>query len=180
VSSQRRRVLESFGSAPATLEDALRRFPRKMWLYMPSPDRPSIHDTVWYLADSEATEYISCRSLIADPDSSPPNHNSAAWSRGLGYFYQDVKAALDIIRTLRRVTYILLKTLPEAAWTVSADFPMQGRLSLDEWLAMRESHFPDYIERMERIHADWMQAVSSRKNMLTRSVSPIENFAPRI
>jgi hypothetical protein len=180
VSSQRRRVLESFGSAPATLEDALRRFPRKMWLYMPSPDRPSIHDTVWYLADSEATEYISCRSLIADPDGSPPNHNSAAWSRGLGYFYQDVKAALDIIRTLRRVTYILLKTLPEAAWTVSADFPMQGRLSLDEWLAMRESHFPDYIERMERIHADWMQAVSSRKNMLTRSVSPIENFAPRI
>ena len=31
---------------------------------------------------------------------------------------------------------------------------------------------------MERIHADWMRAVSSRKSMLTRKVSPIENFAP--
>ena len=57
---------------------------------------------------------------------------------------------------------------------------MQGRSSLDEWLAMRESHFPDYVQRMERIHADWMRAVSSRKSMLTRKVSPIENFAPRI
>ena len=45
---------------------------------------------------------------------------------------------------------------------------MQGRLSLDEWLAMRENHFPDYVQRMERIHSDWMLAVSSRKNMLTR------------
>ena len=105
MNGERRRVLESFGSAPATLEDALRRFPRKMWLYKASPDQPSIHDTVWYLADSEAMEYVACRRLIADPDSSAPGHDSAAWSRGLGYFYQDVKAALDIIRTLRRVTY---------------------------------------------------------------------------
>jgi len=57
---------------------------------------------------------------------------------------------------------------------------MQGRLSLDEWLAMRENQFPDDIQRMERIHSDWMQAVSSRRNMLTRKNSPIEKFAPRI
>lgn len=180
MNGERRRVLESFGSAPATLEDALRRFPRKMWLYKASSDQPSIHDTVWYLADSEAMEYVACRRLIADPDSSAPGHDSAAWSRGLGYFYQDVKAALDIIRTLRRVTYCLLKTLPENAWNCSADFPMQGRLSLDEWLAMRENHFPDYIQRMERIHSEWMLAVSSRKNVLTRKNWPIESFAPRI
>ncbi len=180
MNGERRRVLESFGSAPATLEGVLRRFPRKMWLYKASPDQPSIHDTVWYLADSEAMAYVSCRRLIADPDSSAPGHDSAAWSRGLGYFYQDVKAALDIIRTLRRVTYCLLKTLPENAWNCSADFPMQGRLSLDEWLAMRENHFPDYIQRMERIHSEWMLAVSSRKNVLTRKNWPIESFAPRI
>jgi hypothetical protein len=180
VNGERRRALESFGSAPAMLEDALRRFPRKMWLYKTSPDQPSIHDMVWYLADSEAMEYVSCRRLIADPDSSAPGHDSVDWSRGLGYFHQEVKAALEIIRTLRRVTYCLLKTLPEDAWTCSADFPMQGRLSLDEWLAMRENQFPDYFQRMERIHSDWMQAVSSRKNMSTRKNWPIEKFAPRI
>jgi hypothetical protein len=179
MNGERRRVLESFGSAPALLEHALHRFPKKMWQYKASPDHPSIHDTVWYLADNEVMEYVSCRRLIAEPGSSPIAHDSAVWSRGLGYFYQDVKAAMEIIRTLRRVTYSLLKTLPEAAWTSSADFATHGRLSLDEWLTSRENHFPDYIQRMERIHSGWMEAVPSQKNLiLTRRTPPIVNFAP--
>src|SRR5215469_12637844 len=42
----RHEKLESFGHAPAFLFNALRQFPKKMWLFEPAPDRWSIH-SVW-------------------------------------------------------------------------------------------------------------------------------------
>jgi len=158
------------------LAAAIRRFPRKMWLHKGSAAQPSIHDTVWYLADNEVVEYVACRRLIAQPGLAEPEIDFAAWSRSLGYFYQDVKAAMQIIRVLRRVTYRLLTTLPEDAWANTADLPMHGRVSLGEWLQIRESHFPEHIHRMERIHSEWMKA-SARE---TAAQEPLQGgFGPQ-
>jgi hypothetical protein len=139
---------------------ALRHFPRKMWLYKESPDQQCIHDTVLYLADSEVIEYVSCRRLIAEPGSSTPGIDLELWCRGLGYFYQDIREAMDVIRILRRVTYRLLKVLPEIAWTYTADLPIHGRLSLGEWLEIRENHYPEHIQRMERIYSGWIESAA--------------------
>lgn len=127
---ERRRALESFKNAPAMLGAALRHFPRKMWLYKESPDQQCIHDTVLHLADCEVVEYVSCRRLIAEPGSTAPKIDLAVWSRSLGYFYQDIKGAMEIIRILRRTTYHLLENIarrhvelygrPSNPWTTVA------------------------------------------------------------
>ena len=65
---ERRSKLESFGHAPILLAGVLRQFPKKMWLYKPSPERWSIHETILHLADSEASGYVRCRRFIAEPD----------------------------------------------------------------------------------------------------------------
>ena len=52
---ERRKMLESFGRAPALLSGVLRQLPKKMWLYKPSPERWSIHEIILHLADSEAS-----------------------------------------------------------------------------------------------------------------------------
>jgi hypothetical protein len=178
MNAERRRALESFVNAPAMLDAALRRFPRKMWSYKKSFDHPSIHDTVWYLADSEAVEYVSCRRFIAEPGSAVSGIDSSAWNRGLGYFYQDIKEAMEMIRVLRRITYRLLKTLPERAWTYTAEHPIHGRLSLDEWLEIRENDYPEHIQQMEGIYTEWIEAASSGKTAISlRKSRPIESFA---
>jgi hypothetical protein len=64
---ERREKLESFGRAPALLSAALKQFPKKMWLFKTSPEKWSIHEVILHLADSEATAYICCRRLIAEP-----------------------------------------------------------------------------------------------------------------
>jgi hypothetical protein len=175
---ERRRALESFKNAPAMLGAALRHFPRKMWLYKESRDQQCIHDTVLHLADSEVVEYVSCRRLIAEPGSTAPKIDLAVWSRSLGYFYQDIKGAMEIIRILRRTTYHLLKTLPEAAWEYTADLPIHGRLSLGEWLDVRENQYPEHIQRMERIYFEWMEAASSDKDVISlHKASAIESVA---
>src|SRR5271169_678392 len=84
----RRQVLESFGRAPALLSGVLRQLPKKMWLYKPAPERWSIHEVILHLADTEASSYVRCRHLIAEPGVAVAQFDPALWAGNLGYFHQ--------------------------------------------------------------------------------------------
>jgi hypothetical protein len=154
---ERRRILESFRNGPVVLTAALRQFPRKMWVYKHASDELSIHDTVCRMADNEVLEYLHFRSLVTNPDCATSEIESTEWSGRLGYFYQDIREAMGIIRALRRFTYHFLEKLPEDLWTRAANH----HISLDRWLANRESYYPKQIRGMERIYYRWLEATSS-------------------
>ena len=158
LSAERRQLLESFGCAPAALGAALRVFPRKMWVYKPSPSTHSIHDMIWHLADNEAVEFINCRSLIADSGPSLLALDSMGLPAKLGYFYQNIKEALGIIRALRPATYRLLKTIPDATWDSPIQIPTYGKLTLHEWLQIQETCIPEHIEKMHQVYVAWLDA----------------------
>ena len=124
---ERRKMLESFGRAPALLSAILRQLPKKMWLYKPSPERWSIHEIILHLADSEASSYVRCRHLIAEPGVAIAEFDPARWAGNLGYFHQSTREALEIIRRLRKMTYQLLVAVPEPVWTHTMEYP--GRRS---------------------------------------------------
>ncbi len=159
----RRQTLESFANGPGVLDAALRRFPRMMWMYRASPAGATIHGIIWELAEREVVEYAYSRCFIARPQSSIVGIDSSAWPNRLGYFYQNIRDAMGIIRALRRATCRFLETLPEIAWTYIADLPIHGQRSLDEWLEIRESYFPAQIERLADIHSAWLDATSSTR-----------------
>ena len=155
--------LESFGNAPLLLSAALKQLPKKMWLYKPSPEKWSIHDVILHLADSEATAYICCRRLIAEPGSPVLNFDPALWAGTLGYFHQSTKEALEIIRRLRRMTYSVLKGLPEQVWFHTVEDPRDGKVSLEKFLEIQEQHIPHHIKQMKRNHAAWLRLHPPRK-----------------
>jgi hypothetical protein len=161
MNAERRRILESFRNGPTLLAAALRRFPRKMWVYKHASNGLSIHDSVCRIADNEVIEYLRCRSLVANPDSATAGIDSVSWSGRLGYFYQDIREAMGIIRALRRFTYHFLENLPEDLWTPASD----QHISLDQWLAIRESNYPEQIRRMERIFYEWLGSGSSARTV---------------
>ena len=76
---EKRQKLESFGRGPALLSAALRKFPKKMWIYRPSPDRWSIHEIIQHLADREAIGYVQYRGFIAEPGSRALEFNASRW-----------------------------------------------------------------------------------------------------
>jgi hypothetical protein len=160
---ERRQKLESFGRAPALLSAALRQYPKKMWLYKPSPDRWSIHEIILHLADSEATSYVRCRRFIAEPGSPVLKFDAARWAGTLGYFHQSTREALEIIRRLRKMTYQLIVTLPEAVWSHTVEHPRDGELSLDRWIEMQERHVPHHIEQMRQNYERWLATHPPRK-----------------
>ena len=149
-------MLESFGRAPALLSAVLRNLPKKMWLYKPAPDRWSIHEIIVHLADSEASSYVRCRHLIAEPGKPMPEFDPALWAGTLGYFHQSTREALEIIRRLRRMTYQLLITLPEPIWLHRLQHPTDGEISLETWIEDQERHIPHHIEQVKENYAAWI------------------------
>jgi hypothetical protein len=160
---ERREKLDSFGRAPALLSAALKQFPKKMWLFKSSPERWSIHEVILHLADSEATGYIRCRRLIAEPGSAVLTFDPALWAGSLGYFHQSSKEAMELIRRLRRMTHQLLKALPESVWFHSVEDPRRGRVSLEQFLEIQERHIPHHIEEMKENYVAWRRLHPPRK-----------------
>lgn len=160
---ERRQKLESFGRAPALLSNALRQFPKKMWLYKSAPDRWSIHEIILHLADNEATTYIRCRRFIAEPGSPVLAFDSARWAGALGYFHQSTREALEIIRRLRRTTYQLLVSLPDSVWLNTVERPLDGPLTLEGWVERQERHIPHHIEQMKQLYEEWVKTHPPRK-----------------
>jgi len=173
--------LESFGSGPVLLSAALKQFPKKMWLFKPSPEKWSIHDVILHLADSEATAYICCRRLIAEPGSAVLSFDPAVWAGTLGYFHQSTKEALEIIRRLRRMTYPVLRGLPEKVWFHTVEDPRDGKVSLEQFLEIQERHIPHHIKQMKRNYAAWLRLHPPRKPATpSRSRASMSSEAPTI
>ena len=159
----RRSKLESFGHAPILLAGALRQFPKKMWLYKPSAEKWSIHETILHLADSEASGYVRCRRFIAEPGSAVLQFDAARWAGSLGYFHQSTREALEIIRRLRKMTYQLLASLPDPIWSNAVEQPDDGLLRLEDWVDIQERHIPHHIEQMKQNYELWLKVNPPRK-----------------
>lgn len=167
---ERRKMLESFGRAPALLSTFLRQMPKKMWLFKPAPDRWSIHEIILHLADSEASSYMRCRLLIAEPELAIADFDAARWAGNLGYFHQSTREALEIIRRLRKMTYQLLVAVPEAVWSNTVENPKEGAISLEVWIERQERHIPHHIEQMRQNYGAWSATHPPRKPASRSSV----------
>src|ERR1700722_10159173 len=151
----RRQTLESFGRGPALLSAAVRNFPKKMWLFKPSPEKWSIHEIILHLADREASEYVRCRLVIAEPGGHIHHIDSARWAGSLGYFHQSTREALELVRRLRRMTYQVLAALPEMVWAQTTSHPRDGEISLERWIEKQERHIPHHIAQMVENYETW-------------------------
>lgn len=161
--NERRPILESFGRAPVLLSTALGQLPKKMWLYKPAHDRWSIHEIILHLADSEASSYIRCRHLIAEPERLVTEFDASRWAGTLGYFHQSTREALEVIRRLRKMTYQLLVAVPEPVWSYTVEHPMEGRISLESWMERQERHVPHHIDQMRGNYELWLKTHPPRK-----------------
>jgi hypothetical protein len=176
MDAEKGRVLECFGHGPVLLCAVLRRFPRKMWMYKGYPDHLSIHEMVWHLADSEVVEYLHCHRFISGHAAGTLTFDLSARSSHHGYFYQDIKEAVRIIRVLRKVSYRSLGMLPTIAWAATLEVPIYGRISLDQWLEIRERSFAEQITKMEQIYSEWLEVTSSaRAARLAHKSRPVES-----
>ena len=147
---------DTYGMGYQELVSALERFPREMWQFRSASDQWTIHEIIVHIADSEANSYVRCRRFLAEPGSSVLGYDESTWARELRYHGQSTEDALELFKWLRQSTYVLIRELPEAAWSNTAIHSESGPMTLDDWLDVYASHIPDHIEQMQGIHEAWL------------------------
>ncbi len=155
TTEQRMQKIESYGNAYIQLTEALKQFPKEMWLFKPSPNRWSIHEILIHLADSESNAFVKCRKLIAEPGKSIMAYNQEIWSKALHYHDQSIENALQLFKLLRVTTYKLIKSLPESVWSKSVGHMENESVTLDDWLELYEAHIPGHINQMRKNYDEW-------------------------
>jgi hypothetical protein len=153
----RQEKLDRYGSAYDLLQQSLRRFPKEMWHFRPTPQDWTIHEIVVHITDSEANSYVRCRRGIAEPGSTVLGYDEATWSKALHYHDQSTEDAVELFRYLRGNTYKLIKTLPESTWTNTMNHTENGLMTLDDWLDVYARHVSDHVDQMRRVYAAWQQ-----------------------
>jgi hypothetical protein len=153
---ERRQKLAQYAKAGDQLTGALGSYPEDMWGYKPGPERWSIREILVHIADSEANSYVRCRRAIAEPGAVVMAYDENQWARELGYGDQDPKAALELFKLLRRMTYNLVQGLPDAVWSNTIDHPENGIMTLDDWLAVYSNHVPEHIYQIQATHDAWL------------------------
>jgi hypothetical protein len=152
---ERRKRIESYGRAYEQLVEALKQFPREMWQFKPAPDRWSVHEIIVHLADSEASSYLRCRFLIAEPGKAVMPYDQDVWTQKLNYHAQSTEDALQLFRWLRKMSYDLIKNLPESAWASRLAHPEHPDYTFDRWLDIYERHTPGHINQMRKNLEAW-------------------------
>jgi len=148
TAEERRKKIEAYGKGPAELAAELKEFPREMWQWKPAAERWSIHEILVHLADSEANSYIRARRFIAEPGKTVMAYDQEEWARKLRYPEQSPEEALELFRCLRRMTYKLIKPLPELVWANTVEHPEYGPMDFDRWLEIYAAHVPGHIKQM--------------------------------
>jgi hypothetical protein len=160
-------TLESFAFGPSLLQATLRQFPKKMWCYQPGEDRRSIHDLVIQLAESEASTFLNCRHLIAEPGSAAVEFDTSRGTRSFVYFNQGVRESLKIISHLRKSTCGLLSALPDRVWDNIVNYPPEGCITLNRWMMIQERRIPICIEQMRSAYNSWIKAHPSGQSAVS-------------
>lgn len=157
IKEDRNEKIKLFGEGYTLLIEALKKFPKEMWIFKPSPDNWCIHEIITHLADSEANAYVKCRKLIAEPNKPIADYNQEIWASGLNYMNHDTKNALELFRLLRCTTHDLIKSLSESIWIKSVGHIENSIVTLDDWLDLYSVHVTGHIHQMERRYNEWLK-----------------------
>jgi DinB superfamily len=152
---ERKENLELYANSYDLLVEALKKYPRAMWQYKPSPKEFSIHEIIVHITDSEANSYVRCRRLIAEPGSPVLGYDENSWAQKLSYHDQSPEDYLELFRLLRLLSYKLIKDLPESVYSHTINHSENGIMTFDQWLNTYAVHIPDHIKQMGEVFAAW-------------------------
>lgn len=143
--NERDELIEKYRTAFGEFEAALKVIPKEAWLFKPAPEEWSVHQVIIHLADSETNSYLRARRLIAEPGGMLMAYDQDVWANNLDYHKENTDDALEITRLVRKMTYALIKDLPDEVWANTAAHPeYPGPYPFEKWLRIYSNHPRDH------------------------------------
>ena len=111
----------------------------------------SPRQVIHHMADSEAQSYARLRRLIAEPGTTIQGYDEGKWaeSETLGYKIQDITDSLEIIKSVRKASYELIKRLSEKELANSGIHSETGNYTVKNWLETYTKHPIDHSNQIK-------------------------------
>ncbi len=159
--SERDDLIEEYGRGFDMWTAALAEIPREAWDFKPEPHEWSVHELILHMADGEANGAIRLRKLIAEPGGTIMAYDEDVWADALDYQGENAEDALLMFKLARRMSYRLLKTLPDEAFArfvvhPEKVYPEYGeQYTVEKWLQIYARHVRDHVRQLEKTHQAW-------------------------
>ena len=156
---ERNTLITEYGLGWVKLIAQLEQTPSELWQFRPSPKAWSVHEIIIHLADSESNSYLRCRKAVAQSGEAIMGYDQDVWTSTLDYHARNTDDALALLRLVRKMTYDLIKTLPESVWSNTYFHPeRKAQVILDDWLIGYAAHIPEHIAQIQGNVSAWRAA----------------------
>jgi uncharacterized damage-inducible protein DinB len=108
--------IESYSKGYEKLVAGLNDMPKEILQFKPSPEKWSVHEIIIHMADSEVNSYSRARKFIAEPGSTIMAYDQDSLAVKSDYHNQNIDDALELFKWLRKMTYNVIKDLPDETW----------------------------------------------------------------
>lgn len=153
---EREQYIEKYRTAFDEFEAALKAIPKEAWLFKPAPKEWSVHQVIVHLADSETNSYLRARRMIAEPGQMLMAYNQDVWADNLDYHNQRTDDALAVTRLVRKMTYELIKNLPDEVWSNTAKHPEYDEpYTFEKWLRIYSNHPREHAGQITDNYEAW-------------------------
>ena len=153
--SERERLIQQYADGPARLEGALAAVPPEARQWRPAPGEWSAHEVVWHCVDSETNAAARIRYLVCEPDPLVVSYDENRWAVALDYHGQPLAPALATVRAVRASTALVIRALPDEAWSREGRHTASGRYTAEDWLRIYAEHLEKHSGQIERVLEAW-------------------------
>lgn len=156
--AEREDLIEKYRTAYDEFVIALSEIPKEAWLFKPAPKEWSVHQVIVHLADSETNSYLRARRMIAEPGQPLMAYDQDVWANELDYHKQSTEDALQVVKLVRKMTYELIKDLPDEVWNNTAKHPEYDEpYKFEKWLKIYADHPRDHAGQIRDNHQAWKE-----------------------
>jgi uncharacterized damage-inducible protein DinB len=142
----------AFVKGPALLDIALARLPKESLGFKPGPEKWSIQDIVFHVAEDEVHGYLRARTAISEPGAGIQAFDQNLWAQSANADAQSMDEAVALCRLLRGMLARQLRALPEAVWEQQVVHPEKGNVPLERLLELYVKHMEVHLAQMDRTY----------------------------
>lgn len=133
-------LLRTYRNGADDILDAVSEAPKAAWTWKPAPEEWSIVEVLWHCAECEAVFHTRARTMWIGPERTVVAFDQNDWATTPGYADLPVDVAIDVIRSTRRMTSLLLDRLPDGAWDNAGVHTENGPTTLERVVRHAAGH----------------------------------------
>jgi len=138
-------LVEQYAAGAKLLGQSIQGLSRGDLLAYPVPGTWSIQEIVLHLMDADLIASDRMKRVIAEENPPIVGYDEAAFSQKLFYDLQDPFVAAEIFRLNREQTAIILRKLPEAAFSRVGTHNERGKMTLADLVKLYSWHLDHHL-----------------------------------